>query len=427
MQIVHTKGSRINSLKFVVIAFTALALSACATTNRTNVPTVGPSTTSPTSNSSFQAPARNYNYTSDVYLNLVVPVFDPGLPTDSSGNLDYAKIQEKDIWPQVRRLEANRFAVDTKRALEQTNAFESINVTPDSSASADVYVLGEIKHSDTEVVTLMIRVLDATNRVWGEKEFSYRVHEGFYRDAFNQDKNAYEPVFNSIASYVYDLLNERSDEEKIAIQRVSELRYAAVYSPEAMETYLSQRSTRNGPRFAVDGYPADEDPMLQRIRAIRDEDRSFIDSLQGNYELYYADSNDSYLDYHRETLPVAAAIRRERESRANRQVAALFAGVGAVLLARNSGSAAGEIGSLVLAATSLYNLTGVIENNQNLRFQRQQLSEMGQNLDIQVTPQVIEFYNQQIELEGSAREQYIQLRAQLQSIYELEETPDTQL
>lgn len=427
MQIMHFKSSRINPLKLVVIAFTALVVSACATAPSTNIPTVGPSTTSPTGSSSFQAPERNYNYTSDVYLDLVVPVFDPGLPMDRNGNLDYEKIEKDDIWPQVRRLEANRFAVDTKRALEETNAFNSINVTPDSSASADVYVLGEIMHSDTEIVTVMIRVLDATNRVWGEKEFSYRVHEGFYRDAFNQGKNAYEPVFKSIASYVYDLLNQRSDEEKIAIQRVSELRYAAVYSPETMEPYLHNRLTRNGPRFSVDGYPADEDPMLQRIRAIRDEDRAFIDSLQGNYDLYYAESDDSYLDYHRETLPVATAIRRERESRGNRQVAALFAGVGAVLLARNSGSAAGEIGSIVLAATSLYNLTGVIENNQNLRFQRQQLSEMGQNLDIQATPQVIEFYNQQIELEGSAREQYIQLRAQLRSIYELEETPETQL
>lgn len=411
--------------QLLAAALALLSLSACQSASTTSQ--VGPSQTGPYSGYTAGSVNRVYHYDSDVYLHVAVPVFNPGLPTNRQGNLDYAEVEKRDIWPQVRRLEANRFAVDTQRALQHTNAFSAVTVTPDSSASADLYVIGEIKHSDTETVALNIKVVDATNRVWGERDFQHRVSEGFYRDAYNRGKNSYDPIFKDIASYVFDLLNGYSDAEKLAIQQVAELRYAAMYSPETMDNYLERRQTRTGPRYQLIGFPAEEDPMLQRVRMIKAEDDAFIDGLQQNYAAFYADSDSSYLDYQRETLPMAVAVRRERDQRANRNVAAAFATVGAILLARNSNSVGGEIGSIVLAGTALYNLGGAIENNNNIRFQRQQISEMGQSLDIRVTPQVLEFNDQQIELTGTAREQYIQLRAQLRSIYDIEATPDIQL
>ncbi|TRW48685.1 hypothetical protein FM042_06780 [Aliidiomarina halalkaliphila] len=410
--------------RLVAGACIALALSACQTTN---VNSVGPNATGPGGTTITGTQNRTYNYPSDVYLSVAIPVFDPGLPMDSQGNLDYGKVHDLDIWPQVRRLEANRFAVDTKRALAETNAFSNLSVTPDANASADVYVLGTINHSDTETLNLTVQVRDATNHLWGERTFEYRVHEGFYRDAFNQGKNPYDPMFKTIASYVYDLLLDRTDEQKLTIQRVGQLRYAAMYSPESMAPYINERSTRNGNRYTLNGFPAENDPMFQRIQVIQAEDQAFIDNLQTNYDAFYAESDSSYLDYHQETLPIAAEIRREKARRASQQITAVLAAVGTALLIRNSDSTAGEVGAYVLGATSLYNLSGAVESNRNLRFQRQQLSEMGQSLDIKVTPQVVEFNNQRIELQGSAREQYTQLRAQLQAIHAIESTPDQQL
>lgn len=410
-------------LQVLAGAVIALTLSACQTTHSVN--SVGPNASGGTTLGSVQD--RTYNYPSDVYLSVAIPVFDPGLPLDAQGNLDYGKVHDLDIWPQVRRLEANRFAVETKRALAETNAFSNLSVTPDTSATADVYVLGKIDHSDTETLKLSVRVMDATNHMWGERTFEYRVHEGFYRDAFNQGKNPYEPMFKHIAGYVYDLLLRRSDEDKQTIQRVAQLRYAAMYSPESMAPYLDERSTRNGTRYSLNGFPAENNPMFQRIQVIQAEDQAFIDNLQTNYDAFYAESDSSYLDYHRETLPIAAEIRREKARRASQQITAVLAAVGTALLIRNSDSTAGEVGAYVLGATSLYNLSGAVESNRNLRFQRQQLSEMGQSLDIKVTPQVVEFNNQRIELQGSAREQYTQLRAQLKAIHAVESTPDNQL
>ncbi len=411
--------------KLLILGITAFVLTACQT--GPDVRHVGPSMTGPSGSGTLGNNQRNYTYNSDIYLNVAVPVFDPGLPLDRNGNVDYEQLVEDDIWPQIRRLEANRFALDTKNALSKTNSFGSIDVTPDTNSSADLYVLGKINHSDTETISISVRVMDGTNALWGSQTFEYQVSEGFYRDAFNSGNNPYEPIFTSIANYVYDLLREKSEAQKANIQAVTELRYAAMYSPETMGSYLEQKSTRNGVVYSINGFPADEDPMLQRIRLIQAEEQNFISELQDNYAAYYQQSDSSYSDYHRETLPIAASIRREKAQRGRRQATALLAAVGAGLLMKNSGSTAGEIGAIVLGATSLYNVGGAIENNRNLDNQRQLLSEMGQNLDIEVTPQVIEYRDQTIELQGSAREQYTQLRAQLLEIYKVEATPDQNL
>ncbi|RUO20850.1 hypothetical protein CWE08_07040 [Aliidiomarina iranensis] len=408
----------------LLLAVATLVITGCQSAPNREV---GPSMTGPSGVATLGNTQRTYRYDSDIYLNVAVPVFDPGLPLDRNGNVDYDQLVEDDIWPQIRRLEANRFALDTKRALSETNSFGSIYVTPDTNSSADLYVLGKINHSDTETISISIRVVDGTNATWGQETFEYRVSEGYYRDAFNSGGNPYDPIFTGIANYVYDLLKEKSEAQKANIQAVSELRYAAMYSPETMGDYLERKSTRNGVTYNLTGFPAEEDAMLQRIRLIRAEEENFISDLQDNYAAFYAQSDSSYSDYHRETLPIAVGIRKQKAQRGRQQATALFAAIGAGLLMKNSGSTAGEVGAIVLGATSLYNVGGAIESNRNLANQRQLLTEMGQNLDIEVTPQVIEYRDQTIELQGSAREQYTQLRAQLLEIYKVEATPDQNL
>ncbi|MBU0972493.1 MAG: hypothetical protein KKC20_17740, partial [Proteobacteria bacterium] len=50
-------------------------------------------------------------------LDVIIPVFDPGLADPSSKDVD------KDIWLELRRAEANRFAYKLKEQLEKTGRF----------------------------------------------------------------------------------------------------------------------------------------------------------------------------------------------------------------------------------------------------------------------------------------------------------------
>ena len=366
------------------------------------------------------AQKNTYNYNSEIYMDVAIPVFDPGFPTERDGTIDYDEIEEEGIWPQVRRLEANRFAIATKEALGETKSFGSINVTPDASALADVYVLGKINYSDTETVEIGVKVMDAKNTVWGEEEFEYRVSEGWYRDAMSRGENPNGPVFEQIAKFVYDLLIKKSDTYKQEVQMVSDLRYAQMYSPESFSQYLTQG--RRGEIELVSA-PSDSDPMLRRVRAIQAKDEQFIDSLQETYDSFWVTTEEPYRKYQKETLPEAKKIRELESERTTQQVTAGLFAVASVLLGSNSSSTAGQVAAAGAGIAAIGTLSEAIKTNKELHAQRDLFDEMGQNLDIQVADQIVEIDNQRIELQGTASEQYYQLRARLKDIYDMESTP----
>ncbi|MGM0526716.1 MAG: hypothetical protein ACQEQ8_11070 [Pseudomonadota bacterium] len=407
-----------------IIATAALLVLAGCQSTQSNVSSVGPSMVGPGTGSALGNDERVYTYNSDIYLDVAVPVFDPGFPLDSDGNLDYDEIDEEGIWPEVRRLEANRFALATKEALGETRSFGSINITPDATALADVYILGKINYSDTETLEIGIRVMDAKNAVWGEEEFEYRVSEGWYRDAMKRGENPNGPIFDEIAGYVYDLLKKRSEDYKKEVQMVSDMRYAAMYSPEAFSQYLD---TSRGGVIGLNGAPAENDRMLNRVSVIQAKDEQFIGSLQDTYETFWVTTEEPYRTYQKETLPVAKSMREEETKRTSSQVLGALAAVGGVLLAKNSNSTAGQVGAAIAGLTALGSINEAVKANKELQAQRRLFDEMGQNLDIQVSEQVVEVNDQTIELRGTAREQYAQLRQRLKEIYDLEATPTTQL
>ena len=411
------------ALLTVVATASFILLGGCGST-QTNVSSVGPSMVGPGVGQPLGAQRNSYNYNSEIYMDVAIPVFDPGFPTDSDGSIDYDEIEEEGIWPQVRRLEANRFAIATKEALGETKSFGSINVTPDASALADVYVLGKINYSDTETVEIGVRVMDAKNTVWGEEEFEYRVSEGWYRDAMSRGENPNGPVFEQIAKFVYDLLIKKSEAYKQEVQMVSDLRYAQMYSPESFSQYLSQ--SRKGEIDLVSA-PSESDPMLRRVRAIQAKDEQFIDSLQETYDSFWVTTEAPYRKYQKETLPEAKKIRELETERTTKQVTAGLFAVASVLLGSNSSSTVGQVAAAGAGIAAIGSLSQAIQTNKELHAQRDLFDEMGQNLDIQVADQIVEIDNQRIELQGTAAEQYYQLRSRLKDIYDMEATPMTAL
>ncbi|MET1219056.1 MAG: hypothetical protein ABWW63_05425, partial [Glaciecola sp.] len=98
-----------------------------------------------------------------------------------------------------------------------------------------------------------------------------------------------------------------------------------------------------------------------------------------------------------------------------------------ILLSKNSRSTAGQVGSAIAGVAAAKTLIDAVQSNDEIAKHRGLFTEMGENLDVEVSPQVLEFNEQEIELTGTAGEQYEQWKAHLFEIYELEATPDTQL
>lgn len=357
-------------------------------------------------------------------LDIIVPVFDPGLSDDARN------YKEEGVWPELRRAEANRFAHKLKLALEDTDAFGAVRVTPDSSATGDLYVLGTIEESNGEEVEIEIEVVDISGRTWFTRSFDHTVESGFHKNTRNEGKDPYDPVFEAAAARVVEALQDHPDEELVSLTRVTELRFGSNFTEEAFADHLLIK----GSTYNLRSFPAEEDPMLQRTRAVRVRDQLFVDGLQAHYRSFSDSMEDSYLIWQEQSLLELEAQQEANEKAIGQAALGILTiglGVLAVLAGGRSDSSAGQTagitGGVVAGTVGATLLQGAFHTSAEAKVHREALEELGQSIDIDLAPQVQAFEEKSVELTGSAKEQFAQWRAFLQKIFEEEKTPAVQL
>ena len=400
---------------FILFAF---LLSGCATKNRTS------STVGPPPSSSFSRPETTEPVVIAPKLDVIIPVFDPGLP---EGPVVY---DEENIWPELRRAEANRFAYKLKEKLETTGQFGAIRVTPDKTATGDLYILGRIVESNGEEVEIEIEVVDISGKRWLDEHFDHEVSETFHRDMRNDGKDPYDPLFEEVAEEIVEELSDHDLKELEDLHYLADIRFGANFSE---GTFLQYMKT-NGGKFTLVSKPSDDDPMLQRVRAIRVRDQLFVDSLQDNYAYFSEQMNESYLMWQKQSLLEMQAERAASQQAIGQAIGGVLFISLAVLAAvagANSdgigGSSAGTTGAILggMAGASL--ITQSFKTSAEAKVHRDSLNELGRSVDMEMAPQVIAFEKESVELTGDAREQFMQWRTFLQKIYSEEMTPDVQL
>ena len=407
--------------RMLVIANCVAILFLLSSCRVATVPVVGPGVGPVGAVQSYDVDKRKkYGYDSNIYLSVVVPRFDPNIPQDSE--------KAKDVWREVRWAEANRFAWDTKQALENIGIFDTVSVVPNTTVTSDLYVLGKILESDSEVVKLEITLGDIAGNNLGQKTFRHKVKQEWHWDPDNAGKNAYEPVFQEIAEYVYKRVRKIKDEKKVRIKDIAALRFAENYSEEAFAQYL--KKDKKG-RYSLQSFPEDENPMFKRIKALRVEDELFIDDLQKHYRDFHVRTNDSYLHWQQVTLPEIVAARKAKREAFWSGLSGAVAMVGAI-----ASVAAGDMGDGdIVAATSAAVvghalLENAMDKSAQSKVHKNSIQEAARSLDIQMGDQVRKLQGDQgviVELSGTSAEQYKQWQEYLQNIYNIEKTPDVEL
>jgi len=401
----------------LLVIFTFL-LSGCGAKNRTSTG-VGPPPSS-----SYVEPSAGPPVAMAPKLEVIIPVFDPGLPEDP------AEYDDDNIWPELRRAEANRFAYKLKEKLEETGQFGGVRVTPDATATGDLYILGRIEESNGEEVTIEIEVIDISGKSWLDDYFSHEVSEYFHRDLRNKGKDPYDPLFTDAAAAIAAELSGHDQKELENLQYLADLRFGANFSAGAFMQYLEV----DDGEYVIVSKPSDEDPMLQRVRAIRVRDQLFIDGLQNNYAAFSEQMNESYLMWQEQSLLETRAERiAGRKAIAQAVGGALLVGLAvfsAVAGSRSNstaGSSAGATGAILggMAGGSL--ISESFRTSDETKVHREALNELGKSVDMAMAPQVIAFEKESVKLTGDAKEQFAQWRAFLQKIYNEEKTPDVQI
>ena len=357
-------------------------------------------------------------------LDVIIPVFDPGLPDDGK------EYSEEGVWPELRRAEAVRFAYKMKEALEETGAFGAVRLTPDQTASGDLYVLGKIEESNGEDAEIEMQVVDITGERWLYQSVDHEVEPSFHKNVRNNGKDAYDPLFANAARELVEELSFHDAEKLTEIKRISELRFGASFVEEAFVEHIS----KDGDRFELASFPSDNDPMLIRTKAIRVRDQLYVDGLQDHYRSFSEGMDTSYLVWQEQSLTeieARSAARKKAAGEAAVGVALVGLAILAVVAGGNSDSVAGKTAAqtagVVGGIAGISYLTSSFQTSKETAVHKEALEELGQSIDADLAPKIVAYEQKNVELTGSAKEQFAQWRAFLKKIYMEEQTPEVQL
>jgi len=345
--------------------------------------------------------------TPDAYLlDVGIEVLEPdieGVPEDGV------------VFKRVREAESVWVAQKLKETLESTNAWGAVRIVPDEEVIMDLLVSGKIVQSDGETLSLDILVKDQTGRTWLENNYSQVISHYAY-DPSLRENEPFQGIYNQVANDLLEILQKTSLEKRRAIRSISAMRFAQSFSPEAFNQYLVE--DRNG-YYRLDRLPADNDPMLNRVQSIQARDHMFVDVLQDYYFGFASNMEDPYREWRAQSYQETQLIRELQTSARNRRLAGWLAIIG---------GAAGSIeGNRYVATAGMVSIMAGLAELQQSYGERDEasmhietLSEIGQSLEEDLEPSVIELQDRTITLSGTVRDQYDEWRQILANMYYLE-------
>jgi hypothetical protein len=341
-------------------------------------------------------------------LDVAVVVFDPGLD-------DYD--EDERVYPEVRKAEARFMPMQLAQAMQDSGAWGAVRVVPDDIEVTDLMVRGQILRSDGETLQLAITATDSSGKVWLDKKYTGEASRYAYQASTINTNDPFQAIYNTIANDLLIELEELTPKQRADVRVITELRFARSFSPDAFDGYLEQ--TRNG-QYEIRRLPAESDPMLARVRQIRERDNVYVDTLQAYYTTFDSQMAAPYQEWRKASYEEVLALEQlQAESMRNLIVGGL-AVIGGIAAATTGDSQTSRVaGQVAVLGGGLLVKSGLDKRNE-AQIHVQALEELGASLEMEVTPQVIELEDRTVTLNGNVEQQYAQWRAVLADIYRAE-------
>lgn len=380
--------------RLLLLLISLTSLGACASLNSPNIDA------SPASKAQTEIPE-------DELLDIGIVIFDPGIPEDAE------EVEEKGIFTQVRQAEARYLPYTLKSTLEDTGHWGAVRVVPTDKAAVDVLVEGKIIASDGETLSLAISVNDASGRLWLSEEYTMRIDENAYKEPKLDDGEPFQAIYNSVANDILEAKSQLAKQDARNLRTISELRFASDLSPHSFGDHLH---TQDQQEYTINRLPAPNDPMLQRIRKIRERDYMLIDTLDVYYANFYRDMQQPYWDWRKNSLEERVALSEVQRSANQRLLlgaATIIAGLFGASQNNQFISTAGTFG--VIGGATI--IKSGLDKQAESKIHAQAMEELGESFQAEVEPLVVDVEGKTLTLTGSAEAQYEQWRQLLKQIY----------
>ncbi len=340
-------------------------------------------------------------------LDLGIVVFDPGIKNTEEDPFTY---------PELRKAEATFIATKLAEVLTEQGAWGAVRVVPDDGQFSDLSVHGTILKSDGESLSLQVQVTDSRGRLLLDKRYSDTTSKYAYQQNTREKMDPFLTVYRTIANEILASFSRLPVLDRQTIRQVTEMRFAQDFAEEAFREYLHKDEKG---QLRIRRLPAENDPMLTRVRELRQRHAIFIDTLQGHYTVFADDMFVPYQEWRKASYGETVALR-ELQTEARQKMIAGGASILAGIVAQSSSSRntrnAGAIG--VIGGGAL--LKSGLEKRAESNIHSLALEELGQSLDAEITPKVINLEDRTVRLSGNVQDQYNQWRELLADIYATE-------
>lgn len=343
----------------------------------------------------------------DLLLDIGIAVFDANIPED------YDEQIKQIIQPEIRRAEANYMAYFQKNLLQSTGNWGAVRVVPRDTHAVDLVVSAKILRSNGESMKLEVSARDSRGHKWLDKTYTALASKYAYADTIPEDIDPFQQIYNEVADDLLAVRESLSDETLTEIRRTSEMRFAQDFAPDAFATHV--RPKDNG-EFEVLRLPAQNDPMLTRVRKIREREYLFIDTLDDHYDKFHRDMYASYQNWRKASYDEAIAYNKLRAQARARTVAGAASIVGGIAAQSSDNNIAriGGYGGIIGGAVTL---RSALLKYGDAKIHSDVLQELGISAEAEITPHTIELENESLRLQGNVDEQYKELREILKQIY----------
>jgi hypothetical protein len=344
-------------------------------------------------------------------LDVGVRLFDENVPEDEK------VMEEKHIFPEVRKAEARYLPMQLRNTLEGTGQWGQVRVMPGNAEALDVYVSGKIIESTGQMLRAEITVSDASGRQWFKKEYEQLADTRSYKDQTGKPRDPFQNMYNTLANDMLEYRQKLTASDLENVRRISELRFASDLAPYAFSNYMTQ--DKKGMKQVV-RLPSDDDPMLQRMDRIRERDYALLDTINEHYSLFADNMSEPYTNWRRYSYSELEAKDEARRASVTRKLLGAAAIIGGLVVGAEANTYAGQAAATGAIFGGAYAVKSGFDKGAEVKMHSDSLKQLGESFQSEVTPMVVEVEGRTLQLKGTAEEQYTEWRRLLKELYENE-------
>ena len=343
----------------------------------------------------------------DRLVDVAIDLFSPGI-----NDADPSPLLKKGIRAAVRKSESRYVPIHLRNTLQSSGQWGAVRVVPGGAAWAEVLVTGTIAKSNGKDLEVRITARDAAGRVWVDRDYKAKADTTAYaKDRPVDGRDPFQALYNRVANDLVRARDKRKPAELQAAKEVARLRFAASMAPDPYAAYVS---TDGKGRGRVERLPAQDDPVMARIAAIRDRDQMFVDTLNEYYADFYARMDKPYDDWRAYSYTEQVALDSINRASLWKKIGGVIAVVAGVALSHSDTNTHGMEDVLVLGGIAA--IQAGFEDSKEGGIHKAALTELADSFEGEVVPLLVDVDGKVVQLTGSAEAQFAQWRELLASI-----------